>query len=98
MALDVSLKIAQSMSRVSKCIDNGVFEGTVQRYTVHPESEHRFKRWNTGSDKKTLDYYINHYPQKRLRGKTCGQVRKELLEQNEYTDHPIMHANRYKKY
>ena len=26
--------------------------------------------------KKTLDDYIDHYPQKRLQGKTCVQVRK----------------------
>lgn len=48
--------------------------------------------------KKTLDDYIDHYPQKRLQGKTCGQVRKELLELSEHTDHPNVQANRYKKY
>lgn len=48
--------------------------------------------------KKTLDDYIDHYPQKRLQGKTCGQVRKELLELSEHTDHPNVQVNRYKKY
>ena len=48
--------------------------------------------------KKTLDDYIGHYTQKKLQGKTCGQVRKELLELSEHTDHPNEQANRYKKY
>ena len=48
--------------------------------------------------KGTLDYYINHYPQKRLNGKTCGQVRKESLEQNEFTQYPIIPARRYVRY
>ena len=47
--------------------------------------------------KKTLDDYIDHYPQKRLQGKTCGQVKKELLELSEHTDHPNVQVNRYKK-
>ena len=34
--------------------------------------------------KGTLDYYINHYPQKRLKGKTCGQVRKEAMATDTY--------------
>ena len=45
--------------------------------------------------KGTLDYYINHYPQKRLNGKTCGQVRKESLEQKEFAQYPIITAARY---
>ena len=48
--------------------------------------------------KGTLDYYINHYPQKRLNGKTCGQVRKESLEQNGFTQYPIIPAARYVRY
>ena len=48
--------------------------------------------------KGTLDYYINHYPQKRLNGKTCGQVRKESLEQKEFTQYPIIPARRYVRY
>jgi hypothetical protein len=39
-----------------------------------------------------------HYPQKRLNGKTCGQVRKESLEQNEFTQYPIIPARRYVRY
>lgn len=48
--------------------------------------------------KKTLNDYIGHYTQKKLQGKTCGQVRKELLELSEHTDHPNVQVNRYKKY
>ena len=48
--------------------------------------------------KGTLDYYINHYPQKRLNGKTCGQVRKESLEQNGFTQYPIIPSARYVRY
>lgn len=46
----------------------------------------------------TLDYYIHYYPQKRLSGKTYGQVRKESLEQNEYAQYPIVPAARYVRY
>ncbi|MCI7803056.1 MAG: hypothetical protein MR479_06795, partial [Erysipelotrichaceae bacterium] len=41
---------------------------------------------------------INHYPQKRLNGKTCGQVRKESLEQKEFTQYPIIPSVRYVRY
>ena len=48
--------------------------------------------------KGTLEYYIHHYPQKRLNGKTCGQVRKESLKQNEFIQYPIVPAARYVRY
>jgi hypothetical protein len=38
---------------------------------------------------RTSDYYINHYPQKRFKGKTCGQVRKEALEAEDPVFYPI---------
>ena len=44
---------------------------------------------------RTLDYYINHCPQKRLNGKTFGQVRKESLEQNGLTQYSIIPSARY---
>ena len=79
--------MSQSMSRVSKCIDNGVCEGFQGQFKdmlfiLYPNitSKEEMRQAIKG----TLDYYINHYPQKRLNGKTCGQVRKESLEQNEY--------------
>ena len=33
-----------------------------------------------------------------LNGKTCGQVRKESLEQKKFTQHPIIPAIRYVRY
>lgn len=47
---------------------------------------------------RTLDYYINYYPQKRIDGKTCGQVRKESLEQNGFTQYSIIPSARYVRY
>ena len=47
---------------------------------------------------RTLDYYINHYPQKRMNGKTCLQVRKESLEQNGFTQYSIIPSARYVRY
>ena len=45
-----------------------------------------------------LDYYINHYHQKRMNGKTCVQVRKESLEQNGFTQYSIIPSARYVRY
>lgn len=97
----VEYGMTQSMSRVSKCIDNGVCEGFQGQfkdilYILNPNITSKDEMRE--AIKKTLDYYINHYPQKRLKGKTCGQVRKESLEQREYTNYPIVQANRYKAY
>ena len=93
--------MSQSMSRVSKCIDNGVCEGFQGQFKdmlfiLYPNitSKEEMRQAIKG----TLDYYINHYPQKRLNGKTCGQVRKESLEQNEFTQYPIIPARRYVRY
>ena len=93
--------MTQSMSRVSKCIDNGECEGFQGQFKdilfiLNPNITSKEEMQE--AIKKTLDYYINHYPQKRLQGKTCGQVRKELLEQSEYREYPIVQAKRYKKY
>lgn len=46
----------------------------------------------------TLDYYINEYPQKRYKGKTCEHVRQEALQSSEPTIYPIKQANRYIKF
>lgn len=91
----------QSMSRVSKCIDNGVCEGFQGQFKdmlfiLYPNITSKDEMIQAING--TLDYYINHYPQKRLNGKTCGQVRKEALEQSEYTQYPIVPATRYVKY
>lgn len=93
--------MSQSMSRVSKCIDNGVCEGFQGQFKdilfiLYPNitSKEEMRQAIKG----TLDYYINHYPQKRLNGKTCGQVRKESLKQKEYTQYPITPSTRYLRY
>lgn len=93
--------MSQSMSRVSKCIDNGVCEGFQGQFKdilfiMYPNitSKEEIIQAING----TLDHYIHYYPQKRLNGKTCGQIRKESLEQNEYAQYPIVPAARYVRY
>ena len=72
----------------------GQFKAMLFILNLNIASKHKMRE----AIKKTLDDYIDHYPQKRLQGKTCGQVRKELLELSEHTDHPNVQVNRYKKY
>ena len=72
----------------------GQFKDMLFILNLNIASKHKMRE----AIKKTLDDYIDHYPQKRLQGKTCGQVRKELLELSEHTDHPNVQVNRYKKY
>lgn len=86
--------MSQSMSRVSKCIDNGVCEGFQGQFKdilfiMYPNNTSKEEMIQAING--TLDYYIHYYPQKRLNGKTCGQVRKESLEQ-------IVPAARYVRY
>ncbi|MCI5774803.1 MAG: IS3 family transposase, partial [Erysipelotrichaceae bacterium] len=93
--------MSQSMSRVSKCIDNGVCEGFQGQFkdmlfVLYPNISS--KNEMIKAIKGTLDYYINHYPQKRLKGKSCGQVRKESLKQNEFSQYPIVPAKKYVRY
>ena len=93
--------MSQSMSRVSKCIDNGVCEGCQGQFKdmlfiLYPNISS--KNEMREAIKGTLDYYINHYPQKRLNGKTCGEVRKESLEQNKIKQYPIIPAAKYARY
>ena len=93
--------MSQSMSRVSKCIDNGVCEGFQGQFKdmlfiLYPNIT--TKEEMIEAIQGTLDYYIHHYPQKRLDGKTCGQVRKECLKQKEFIQYPIVSASKYVKY
>ena len=83
-----NLGMSQSMSRVSRCIDNGPCEGFQGQFkdilfVLYPDVT--TKQEMTDAIFGTLDYYINHYPQKRFKGKTAGQVRKEALE----TENPV---------
>lgn len=97
--------MTQSMSRVSRCIDNGVCEGFQGQFKdilfiLYPKIE--TKEQMIEAIYGTLDYYINHYPQKRLKGKTCGQVRTEAMSKlkndEQVTSYPIRQSNRYIKF
>lgn len=93
--------MTQSMSRVSRCIDNGPCESFQGRFkdilfVLYPNIKN--KEEMKEAIKGTLDYYINHYPQKRLKGKTCGQVRKEAMATDTPVAYPIEKAKRYKDF
>lgn len=80
----------QSMSRVSKCIDNGPceqFQGLFKDilFTLYPNITTKEEMFEAIEN--ALDYYINEYPQDRFNGKTCGEVRKEAME----TDNPTIY-------
>ena len=89
------------MSRVSRCIDNGVCEGFQGQFKdilfiLYPKIE--TKEQMIEAIYGTLDYYINHYPQKRLKGKTCGQVRIEAMSKLKNDDESFkLFAERLKK-
>lgn len=91
----------QSMSRVSKCIDNGPCEGFQGLFKdilfiLYPEIH--TKKDMIKAIYGTLDYYINEYPQKRFNGKTAGQIRSEALQLVTPKIYPIKQANRYIKF
>ena len=96
-----SYGMTQSMSRVSRCIDNGPCEGFQGIFKdilfilyPHIQSKEEMIQAIYG----TLDYYRNEYPQKRYKGKTCGQVRQESLQTSEPVIYPIKQSNRYIKF
>ncbi|MGL5352887.1 MAG: IS3 family transposase [Clostridium sp.] len=93
-----SYGMTQSMSRISRCIDNGPCEGFQgffkdMLFILYPNI--RSKKEMIRAIEGTMDYYINKYPQKRYKGKTCGQVRQEAIQASEPTIYPIKQANRY---
>lgn len=93
--------MTQSMSRVSRCIDNGPcegFQGLFKEilFILYPKIQSKEEMIQAIYG--TLDYYINEYPQKRYKGKTCGQVRAESLQTTEPVVYPIKQANRYIKF
>lgn len=72
----------QSMSRIARCIDNGPCEGFQglfkdMLFILYPNI--RSKKEMILAIEGTMDYYINKYPQKRYKGKTCGQIRHEEI-------------------
>lgn len=93
--------MTHSMSRVSKCIDNGPceqFQGLFKDmlFTMFPDIE--TKEEMIEAIDKTLDYYINEYPQERFKGKTCGEVRKEALSAETPVVYPIKPNKKIEKY
>lgn len=91
----------QSMSRVSRCIDNGPCEGFQGQFKdmlfiLYPHIKSKEEMINAIYG--TLDYYINEYPQKRYKGKTCGEVRTEAMQTSEPISYPIKQATRYIKF
>ena len=93
--------MTQSMSRISRCIDNGPCEGFQglfkdMLFVLYPHIQ--TKEEMIQAIYRTLDYYINEYPQKRFKGKTCGELRVEALQAKEPIPYPIKQANRYIKF
>lgn len=93
--------MTQSMSRVTRCIDNGPCEGFQGLFKdilfiLYPKIQSKEEMIQAIYG--TLDYYINEYPQKRYKGKTCGQVRTESMQTTEPVTYPIKQANRYIKF
>ena len=73
----------QSMSRVSRCIDNGPMEAF---WGMLKSEMYNLKKFNTYDElesevKDYIDYYNNHRYQKRLECMTPLEYRKHLLNQ-----------------
>lgn len=82
----------QSMSRVSKCIDNGPceqYQGQLKEILSVLYPDIRTKQELIEAIYKANYYYINYYPQRRFKGKSAGQVRKEALANGGRIDYPI---------
>lgn len=84
--------IKQSMSRVSRCIDNGPMEGFQGQLkdilrVLYPEvsTVEKMREAIEG----TFNFFINESPQKRFKGKTAGEVRSQALNEGQIVDYPI---------
>jgi len=84
--------IKQSMSRVSRCIDNGPMEGFQGQLkdilrVLYPEvsTVEKMREAIEG----TFNFFINESPQKRFKGKTAGEVRSQALNEGQIADYPI---------
>ena len=81
-----------SMSRVSKCIDNGPCEniqGIIKEMLaiLHPDIKTKEELIQAIDD--TIAYYNNEYPMKRFKGKTPSQVRQEAMQTEKPVIYPI---------
>ena len=84
--------MTQSTLRVSKCIDNGPceqYQGQLKEIIRILYPDVRTKEEMIEAIYKANDYYIDHYPQRRFKGKTAGMVRKEALANGGIADYPI---------
>lgn len=91
----------QSMSRVGRCIDNGVcegFQGLIKEliHIRHPRiktvEEYKMAAYET------YNYYIENYPQERFNWKSAGEVRREALSSEEVIEYPIKPNRRIERY
>ncbi len=86
------LGMTQSMSRVSRCIDNGPmegFQGIIKDLidVLYPDI-HTYEEMEAAIYA-AYDYYISEYPQHRFKGKTAGEVRREALQAETPVAYPI---------
>lgn len=93
--------MTQSMSRVSRCIDNGpieCFQGIYKELidVLYPDI-HSYEEMEAAIYA-ACDYYINEYPLHRYGGKTAGEVRRESLKAETPQQYPIPKNNRIIKY
>lgn len=94
--------MTQSMSRVSRCIDNGPMEGwqgliKEMLDVLYPDVK-TYDEMKDAFDK-TIDYYINCDPQERFGGKTAGQVRAETKADPEHiSTYKIVPDKHYEKW
>lgn len=82
----------QSMSRVSRCIDNGPmesFQGIFKEILVILYPNLKTYEELEQAIYKTLYYYENNYPQSRFKGLTAMEVRKQALGNNKPEIYPI---------
>lgn len=94
------LGFLQSMSRVSRCIDNGSmksFQGIMKdeiNILYNYKTKEEFKETLTSY----LNFYINIRPQKRFNGKTPAQGREETQSSLVPKRYPILINYEVKKY
>jgi len=93
--------MTQSMSRVSRCIDNGPceqYQGQLKEIVAVLYPDAQTKEEMIEAIHKANDYYINFYPQRRFGGKTAGMIRKEALVNEGKADYPIRDNPKIIKY
>ena len=95
-----NLGFIQSMSRVSRCIDNGPMESF--QGIMKDEIKLLYEYKNVDQFKEALNSYLNFYinirPQRRFKGKTPGQIRAEALISKSVKTYPMLINYEVKKY